>query len=89
MNTQLFFCIKVNKQLVKLGKYFAGFNFADHDLPRNNANIGRRENFPFYGMSYASYHRLSNWVPNQSLYKILVSNGTKCKKSNLYSHEYL
>ena len=23
--------------------------FADHDLPRNNAKIGRRENFPFYG----------------------------------------
>ena len=29
-------------------------------------------------MSFASYHRLSNWVPNQSLGKILLYNGTKC-----------
>ena len=27
MNTQLLFCIQVNKQMVKLGKYFADFNF--------------------------------------------------------------
>ena len=26
------------------------FNFADLDLPRNCAKIGRGENFPFYGM---------------------------------------
>ena len=26
-NAQLLFCIKANKQLVKLGKYFADFNF--------------------------------------------------------------
>ena len=38
-------------------------------------------------MSFASYHRLCNWVPNQSLDKILVSNGTKCKKTNLNSHD--
>ena len=25
-------------------------NFAAHDLPRNTAKIGRRENFPFYGI---------------------------------------
>ena len=36
--------------MVKLGKYFADFNFAVHDLPRNTAKIGRRENFPFYGI---------------------------------------
>ena len=28
MNTQLLFCKKVNKQLVKLGKYFTDFNFS-------------------------------------------------------------
>ena len=27
MNTQLLFGIQVNKQMVKLGKYFADFNF--------------------------------------------------------------
>ena len=27
MNTHILFCIKVSKQLVKLGKYFADFNF--------------------------------------------------------------
>ena len=27
MNTQLLFFIEVNKQMVKLGKYFADFNF--------------------------------------------------------------
>ena len=26
--------------------------FADLDLPRNSAKIGRRENFPFYGYRY-------------------------------------
>ena len=30
-------------------------------------------------MSFASYHRLSKWVPNQSLDKVLLSNGMKCK----------
>ena len=39
-------------------------------------------------MSFASYHRLSNWVPNQSLDKVILSNFTKCKLSNLNSHEY-
>ena len=46
MNTQLLFCIQVNKQMVKLGKYFADFNFRGSRL---TAKIGRRENFPFYG----------------------------------------
>ena len=40
-------------------------------------------------ISFASYHRLSNWVPNQSLDKVFLSNGTICKYSNLYSHAYL
>ena len=38
--------------LDKLGKYFAYFNFRDLELPRNFAKIRRRENFPFYGMSF-------------------------------------
>ena len=29
-------------------------------------------------MSVAVYHRLSNWVPNQSLDKVLLPNGTIC-----------
>ena len=32
MNTQLLLCIQVNKQMVKLGKYFADFNFRDSRL---------------------------------------------------------
>ena len=40
-------------------------------------------------MSFASCHRLSNWVPNQSLDKVLLQNGTICKQSNLNSNEYL
>ena len=30
-------------------------------------------------MSFASYYRLSNWVPNQSLHKLLLPNGMICK----------
>ena len=40
-------------------------------------------------MSFASYHRQSNRVPNQSLDTVLLPNGTKCKLSNLNCHEYL
>ena len=29
--------------------------FADLDLPRNCAKIGRRENFPFYGIRVSSF----------------------------------
>ena len=46
MNTQVLFCMKTNKQLVKLGKYFADLIFAFHDLPQNTVKIGRREKFP-------------------------------------------
>ena len=35
-------------QMVKIGKYFADFNF--HHLPRNTTKIGRHENFSFYGI---------------------------------------
>ena len=65
-------------------------------INKKNKNKIRRKNkevylytLPIRGMSFASYHRLPNWVPNQSLDKILLSNGTKCKQSNLNSHEYL
>ena len=40
-------------------------------------------------MTVASFHILSNWVPNQSLDKVLLPNGTICKSSNLNIHEYL
>ena len=40
-------------------------------------------------MSVDSYHRLSNWVPNQSLDKVLLPNSTICQGSNLNVHEYL
>ena len=45
MNTKLLFCIKANKQLVKLGKHFADFNFhgsrltAKYLLNLNDAKI--------------------------------------------------
>ena len=39
-------------------------------------------------MSVASYHRLPKiCVPNQSLDKVLLSNGTICKWSNLNIYE--
>ena len=34
-------------------------------------------------MSVDSYHRLSNWVPNQSLDKVYQPNDTICQRSNL------
>ena len=40
-------------------------------------------------ISVESYHRLSNWVLNQSLDKVLLPNGTICQRSNLNIHEYL
>ena len=46
MNTQVF-SIKVCKQMVKLGKYFADFNFRGTRL---TTKIGRCGNFPFYGI---------------------------------------
>ena len=45
MNTQLLFCIKVKKQMVKLGKYFMDFNYRS-SLP--TAKIGRLENFTVF-----------------------------------------
>ena len=45
MNTQLLFCIKVKKQMVKLGKYFTDFNFHSSLL---TTKIGRLENFTVF-----------------------------------------
>ena len=50
MNTQLLLCISVNKQMVKLGKYFSDFNFRRPRLTPNTGKTGWRENFPFYGI---------------------------------------
>ena len=40
-------------------------------------------------MSVDSYHRLSNWVPNKSLDKVLLPNGTISQRSNLNILEHL
>ena len=46
MNTQLLFCIKVNKQLVKLGKYFADFNFRGSQLTAKYRENWTTRKFP-------------------------------------------
>ena len=46
MNTQLFFFIKVNKQLVKLGKYFADFNFRGLQLTAKYRENWTTQKFP-------------------------------------------
>ena len=46
MNTQLLFCIKVNKQLVKLGKYFADFNFHGSQLTAKYRENWTTRKFP-------------------------------------------
>ena len=57
MNTQLLFCIKANKQSVKLGKYFADFNF--HGSPRKLDNA-KSFHFTVYSGAYTSAHVLLN-----------------------------
>ena len=49
MNTELLFCIKVKKiKRSNLKQKISRISiFADNDLPRNTAKIGRRENFLF------------------------------------------
>ena len=54
MNTQLLFCIKANNNWSNLENISRILIFAVQDLPRNTANVGRRENFPFYGMVVVS-----------------------------------
>ena len=50
INTKLLFCIKVNKQMVKLGKYFVDYNF------RGSRLIGKyRENWKMQKLSIAWY----------------------------------
>ena len=46
INTQLLFCIKVNKQMVKLGKYFADFNFRSSRLSAKYSKNWRTQKFP-------------------------------------------
>ena len=46
MNTQLLFCIKENKQLIKLGKYFADFNFRGWGLTAKYPEYWMTREFP-------------------------------------------
>ena len=48
MNTQLLFCKKVNKQMVKLRKYFADFNFCGSGLTVKYSKSWTMQNLPFY-----------------------------------------
>ena len=52
MDTQLLFCIKANKQLVKIGKYFLDFNFHSSRLAAKYCENWKTRNFPFYGIPY-------------------------------------
>ena len=57
INTQLLLCIKVNKQLVKLGKYFADFNFRGSRLTAKYCENWTTRKFPI--LRYLSILRLS------------------------------
>ena len=46
MNTQLLFSINVNKQMVKLGKYFADFNFCGTRLTAKYLQNWTTRKFP-------------------------------------------
>ena len=59
MNTQLLFCINVNKPMVNHGKYFTDFNFCGSLLTAKYHKIGGHKNFPFYGITMFDFFLFS------------------------------
>ena len=53
MNTQVLLCIKGNKQNWSNFENISQISiYAVYDLQQNTAEIGRRGNFPFYGICH-------------------------------------